>query len=237
MAAPAPSRTTQVLCVALLCLIWGSTWLVIREGLEDLPPFTSAALRFGLAALVMAALAPSLARREGGGRPPLALVLAMGGLNFAASYGIVYWAETRLPSGVVSVLWAVFPMTLGLVGHRMLPGERLAGRQWGGIALGLVGVVLLFRTDLAAMGPGAVGAGAVLLLSPVAAALGTALIKRDGAGVSSVLLNRDGMALGSVLLAGLALGWERDEPLRWTATAVGSVLYLSLLGTVVTFGL
>jgi drug/metabolite transporter (DMT)-like permease len=60
-----------VLLIALLCLVWGSTWIVIAGGLRDLPPFTSAAARFVVAALVMSAIAPALGRREGGSIPPL----------------------------------------------------------------------------------------------------------------------------------------------------------------------
>ena len=49
----------------------------------------------------------------------------MGVLNFAVCYGIVYWTETILPSGLVCVLWAVFPMMMAFLGHQCLPGERL----------------------------------------------------------------------------------------------------------------
>lgn len=226
-----------MLCVSLLCLIWGSTWLVIREGLRDLPPFTSAGARFAVAAAVMALLARRLAAREGGAAPGLRITLALGGLCFGASYGIVYWTETRLPSGLVSVLWAVFPMLMAAAGHVALPGERLRPRQWTGFAAGFAGVVVLFRTDLAAIGPGAVSAGAVLLLSPLVSAVGTVVVKREGAGVSSLLLNRNGMALGAVLLLALAAATERDAPARWSGAAVASVLYLAIAGTVVTFGL
>ena len=104
---PAPSRSTLALCVAVLCLAWGSTWIVISKGLEDLPPFTSVSVRFALAASVMALLARRLGQREGGERPPRKLVLAMGCLNFGCSYGIVYWSQQHLPSGLVSLLWAV----------------------------------------------------------------------------------------------------------------------------------
>jgi len=219
-----------------MSLVWGSTWVVIAEGLDDLPPFTSAAVRFAVAALVMALVAHLLAAREGGSPPPRHLVLVQGALNFAASYGIVYWAETRLPSGLVSVLWAVFPMMMAGVGHVLLPGERLRGRQWLGMAVGLIGVAVLFRTDLARI-EGAGVVGLVLLLSPLVSAVGTGLVKRDGADVNSMLLNRNGMLLGALLLGTLAFALERDAPARWTPSAVASIAYLALMGTCLTFGL
>ena len=233
----APSRLTILLCMALLCLIWGSTWLVIREGLKDLSPFTSAGVRFALAAAVMALIAPAIARREGGRRPTPRLTLVMGLFNFAGSYGIVYWSETLLPSGLVSVLWSVFPMMMAVAAHLALPGERLLARQWLGFVVGFLGVVLLLARDVAAIGGEALVAALVLLGSPLAATLGTTYVKKHGARVSSALLNRDAMAVGAAALLACALLSERGAPMHWSAPAVWSVVYLAIPGTVVTFGL
>lgn len=233
----APGRLAVGLTVAVLCAIWGSTWLVIKTGLRDLPVLSGAALRFSLAALVLAAIAPALGRREGGGRPPRWLALCMGTLNFAISYGVVYVAETVLPSGLASVLWAVFPLLTAAVGHHVLRGERLGARQWAGSALALVGVGVLFATDLRGIGLHAVGAGALLLISPLAAAVGQVVIKRHGAAYSATLLNRDAMFVGAAILWLAALPFESLADARWTATAIGSVLYLAVFGTAVTFGL
>ncbi|MGH7149815.1 MAG: EamA family transporter, partial [Planctomycetota bacterium] len=155
----------MLLLTGLLCLIWGSTWVVIQEGLDDLPPLTSAAARFIVAAGGMTLLAAALGRREGGKSPTFRLSLVLATTNFAFSYAIVYWSETRLPSGLVSVLWAVYPMLQALLGHRYLPGERLDRAQFLGFGLGFLGVALLFVTDLRSIGPEAAPAGAVLLLS------------------------------------------------------------------------
>lgn len=232
----APPRSLLVGGVILLSLIWGSTWVVIAWGLEDLPPVTAAAARFSLAAFVLLLLAPKLARLEGGGAPPLHLVLTVGVLNFTVSYGIVYWAEQYLLSGLVSVLWAVFPLMMGVGGHLYLPGERLRGVQWLGLLAGFIGVGILFATDLSVTRQTWL-VGAVLLLSPLACTLGTLQLKRHGGGVSSALLNRGAMSVGAVLLAILAWVTESDEPIQWTGKAIGSVVYLSLAGTVMTFGL
>jgi drug/metabolite transporter (DMT)-like permease len=231
-----PSPLAIFLLTALLCLIWGSTWVVIRTGLEDLPVFGSAAARFTLAAACMSGLGALFAEREGGARPGWRLSLALGTLNFAVSYGIVYWSETRLPSGLVSVLWAVFPMLQAVAGHLFLPGERLAAGQVAGFGLGFLGVVALFATDLRGLGAGAVPAGLVLLLSPFVSALGTTYVKRHGAGTSSLLLNRNAMWIGAALLWGVALATE-PQTFHWTGSALFSLLYLALFGTVVAFGL
>ena len=237
MARRSPQPLVLFLLAALLCLIWGSTWVVIEGGLEDLPPFGSAALRFALAALGMSALAHLFAEREGGGPPTLGLTLVLGTLNFGVSYGIVYWSETKLPSGLVSVLWAVYPMLQAISGHFALPSERLGLAQLSGFVVGFLGVASLFLTDLRAIGPEAVASGAVLLVSPLVSAIGTTYVKKHAAGTSSLRMNRNAMWLGAAWLAAVAFATERDESMTFTRGAVFSVLYLSLCGTVVAFGL
>src|SRR5690606_25893154 len=151
--------------------------------------------------------------------------------------GIVYWSETRLPSGLVSVLWGVYPLLQAAAGHVALPGERLTRSQALGFVLGFAGLNTLFLADLDALGPGAPAAGPVLLFSPVVTAAGTTYVKRHGARTSSVLLNRNGMWIGAGLLWIAALATERDAPLEVDAAAVLSVLYLAVVGTVVSFGI
>ncbi len=232
-----PGRVTVALIVGLLCLIWGSTWLIIKSGLAELPVLSSAAARFTLAALVLSLLAPRLRRAEGGASPTAWLSLAMGLLNFAVPYGIVYTVETVLPSGLTSVLWAVFPMMTAALAHVWLPGERLRPRQWLGMAVGLGGVAVLFATDLRSLGPEAVALGALLLVSPLSSAVGQVVVKRHGAKTSASVLNRNGMVVGALALWLVALPTE-SAPTTWPSTgALGSVVYLALIGTVVTFGL
>ena len=226
-----PSTWLVTSLIGLLCLIWGSTWIVIQEGLEDLPPMTSAGVRFLVAAVIVSALAPWLRHREGGETPRAFVWVTVGAISFALSYGIVYWSETRLPSGIVAVLWSLFPMCMAICGHLFLPGERLGRLQWGGFLIGLLGVALLFMTDLREFGPEGIPTALVLCLSPIVSALATTVLKRYG----SVLVSRNAMWLGALLLLGAAAAAERDVDVQWTGQAIGSVAYLAIAGTVVTF--
>jgi len=233
-----PSSLTVTGLVALLCAIWGSTWIVIRSGLDaKLPPFTSAAARFVVAALAMTLVTALMRKREGGANPAVWLWVTLGTLNFFGSYSIVYWTETLLPSGLVALLWGVFPMLSALSGHFFLVGERLRLPHWIGFGFGLVGLALLFLTDVARFGPEGIPAAAVLLLSPIVSTIGNTAAKHSGQGVSSLALNRNGMALGAVLLSALAFATEDPLAVEWNAQAVFTVAYLALAGTVLTFGL
>jgi drug/metabolite transporter (DMT)-like permease len=232
----APSATVTHALLAMLCLIWGSTWLVIKVGLRDIPPFTGAAARFAIAFVCTAALAHALARREGGTRPPRSVVLAHGLCQFALNYGLVYVGETILPSGIVALLWSVFPLFVGLGGHFVLKTEALSRQKWLGVLIAFAGVATLFATDLARIDSRAVTMGLLVLLAPLSVSASTLLIKHRASGASSLLLNRDAMLVGAAALAGAAFALESPASVRLTWVAVWSVLYLSLVGTVLTFG-
>lgn len=230
-----PGPLVANLVIALLCLIWGSTYLVIREGLEDLPAFSSAALRFTLAAAGFLGVSAALRRREGGTPPPWWLVVSFGVLNFAVPYAVIYWTERVIPSGLAAVLFAVFPMMMAALGHLFLPGETLRGPQWLGFLVGFLGVAVLFHVDLRSIGPDALGLGVLYLVAPLTSAVGQVFVKRQGAGMSSLLLTRYGLMVGAALLWCL-VPLEQGASTTWTPKAIFSVAYLAIIGTVVTFG-
>jgi drug/metabolite transporter (DMT)-like permease len=232
-----PSAALVYSLMGVVALVWGSTWLVIKRGLETLPPLFGAGARFVLAGAVMAALVPWLARREGGGRPPLGVVAAHALCQFVLNFALVYVSETILPSGLVSVLWSIFPLSMALTGHFVTKAERLAGGQWVGVLVALGGIVVLFATDIASISSRAVGMGLLLLLGPLSVTFSTTLIKRRASGASSAILNRDSMLSGGVALCALSFIFERGEPARFTPVAIGSIIYLALLGSVLTFGI
>lgn len=237
MEAPrAPSPLATALLMAMLSLIWGTSWLVIKIGLQDIPPFTGAALRFAIAGSCMIGVARMFSAREGGGRAPVAVVIAHGACQFGLNYGLVYVSQTVIPSGMVAVIWAVFPLFIALGEHFVIGSQRLSGRKWLGIAVSFLGIATLFATDLRAVDSRAVPMGLLLLLAPFSVAASTLFFKHKAAGASSLLLNRDAMWIGAALLGACAFALERPLEVVWTTSALLSLLYLSLLASVVTFG-
>jgi drug/metabolite transporter (DMT)-like permease len=231
----APSPVSTVLLMVMMCFVWGTSWLAIKIGLKDVPPFTGATLRFLIAGTCMIGVARLLSAREGGARPPLSIVIVHGSCQFGLNYGIVYLCQTVIPSGMVAVLWAVFPLFIALGEHFIVGSQRLSGAKWLGIAVSFAGIATLFATDLRAVDARAVPMAALLLLAPLSVAASTLYIKQRASGMSSLLLNRDGMWLGAVLLGACALALEEPLAVVWTPSAVLSLLYLSLMASVLTF--
>ncbi len=225
----------RFLLLAALCFIWGSTWLAIKIGLHDVPPFLGASIRFFLAAAILLILAraqrvpfPLSARAHAG-------LLAVGLGSFGLSYGVVYWGEQYLPSGLTAVLFATHPLLVMILAHFVIEAEPVTARRATGILLGLAGVVLVFRSDLALIHPRAPLAAGVLMLSPLAAAVSNVGIKRFGTHLHVYNLTLLPMTYGAVALLAVSLLTEDPGAARWTPAAVGSIAYLAVFGSVTAF--
>ncbi len=217
-----------------MCLIWGSTWLVIRWGLTDMPPLTSLVGRLVVAWLALAAITPALQRRAPALAPPHWLSVSTGTLSFALSYTVVYYTETIIPSGLAAVLWATYPLFLAILARFFL-GEKLGFQKAIGLLVAFAGIVTLFGTDVPALGTGALAAGLIFLVSPLSAAINTVIVKTHAKGTSSAILTRNALFVGACETAVLALLFENTAQTEWTARAVVSVTYLAILGTAVGF--
>jgi drug/metabolite transporter (DMT)-like permease len=223
---------------AILTLVWGTTWAAIRVALEGIPPLTGVAVRFGFAGVLLIALA--LAR----GIPIAATgrerrIWAVNAVfSFGISYGLVYWAEQRVPSGLAAVVFATFPLWVAILGHLALPGEPLTARRAGAVLLGIAGIGLLFSEDFGRLGgPGTLGAAAILLAAPLASAVANVYQKRFGAGIPAVPIAGGSMLLSAIVLGPVAWLSERHRPIAWTWEPWTATLYLAVAGSALTFTL
>ena len=234
MSSPNSGRLRAAFIV--LTLIWGSTWAVIRLGLEGIPPLTGVALRFAIAGAILLVLIPRFGVRFTWSREELGLWAVNGLLSFTASYTIVYWAEQHIPSGLAALLFATYPLFVAVIAHFALPGERLGWRASGGILLGFAGVAVIFSDDLQLLGGANVREVAlVMLLSPIVSAVATVAVKRWGAGIHPLSLTAVPMLLTAAVVGTLALALERGATLVFDLRSVGSLLYLAVFGSAVTF--
>ena len=184
----------------MLCLIWGSTWLVIKVGYGGLGPFNVAAVRFLIAGAVLMAIVPLLRARWPSTRTEWPLVAWVGLVLFAADYGLIYWGEQFLDSGMTSILFALLPLvTIGFA-HLYVPGDRITSRKLAGTVLAFVGIVALFggriRIDPAGLGP-----MLAIVASTVCAAAAGVATKRHGATLHPAALNAPAMLIGAAALA------------------------------------
>ena len=230
------SRLLTAAALALLIFIWGTTWAAIRIGLEGLPPFTGVSIRFAIAAAVLMLVAYWRRWPLGSGARTRSLWLVNAALSFCVSYGVVYWAEQWVPSGLAAVLFSTFPLFVAVMAHWWLPGERLRPPAMVGILLGFLGVLVIFSEDLSSLAGQEVRlAAAVFLISPLVSAIANVVVKRFGAGLHPVSLTAVPMALTAGVMGALAAVVEGGEGIDLGPASTAALLYLSIFGTAVTF--
>jgi drug/metabolite transporter (DMT)-like permease len=218
---------------ALLVLIWSSTWVAIKIGLEDVPPLLSAGIRFAIAGAGLLALAKALRRPL---KTDVALVATLALLPFAAAYGLIYWGEQYVPSGLAAVLFGVMPLYSALIAAVALTDEPLSPRLLAGIAVAIGGLALAFGESIA-LGDAkwALLAATACALAPLASAIGNVAIKLRAQRLDPIALNGWAMLGGGVLLLAASVLAEDWGTAVFTDKAVGSIAYLAVIGSAVPF--
>ena len=240
MTLPRPSAgTLAVIGVVVCALIWGTTWYGITLQLGTVDTIASIVWRFGLAGLALFAVCAVM-------RQPLLLSRAQhlaaagqGAFAFSISYSFTYAAEGHVASAIVAVVFASLTF-LNLVLFRLKEGQRASPAAWGAALLGIAGVAVLSGGEILGAGldrGAALGVG-LALIATTASAFGNYFAWRGQQRGSAALPSTAwAMAYGTGLLAlyGLATGVEFTiEP---TVRYIGSLLYLSLFGSVIAFGI
>lgn len=220
----------------LLCCIWGSTWLFIKLGLEDLPPITFAGIRFLIASAILFGIIAvrriSLPRR----RSDWLLLAITGVLAFTLNYGLLFWGEQYISSGLAALLQATIPAFGLVIAHFYLPGERMTPAKILGVVMGVAGVGVIFSNQLSVAGSGALAGSAALVLSSVCAAYSNVLVKARGQHLDPAILASGQMLCGFLPL--LLIGIPREgNPFnfRWTPMALVALFYLAIIGSVTAF--
>jgi drug/metabolite transporter (DMT)-like permease len=218
---------------AMNVVIWSSTWVTIKIGLEDVPPLLGAGLRFALAGGGLLLLARLLGRRLSTDAL-LATLLAL--LPIAGTYGLIYWGEQYVPSGLAAVLFGVMPLYSATIASVALADEPLRARLIAGIAVAIGGLAIAFGESLAlGHAKWALLAATACAIAPLAAAIGNVAIKRRGQALDPIVLNGWAMLGGGALLLAASAPAENWAQAAWTAQAVGSIGYLAIIGSAVPF--
>ncbi|HUA15417.1 MAG TPA: EamA family transporter [Verrucomicrobiae bacterium] len=239
MEASVHPRTWKLLVAfSIIYFVWGSTFLAIRIGVREVPPFLLAGLRFVAAGGILYGWmrlkgTPSPTRREWGGATLLAILI------FVLDYGLLFWAEQRVPSGVAAVMMATIPafMTLSEIG--ILKTQRLTMRLGLALAVGLAGVVVLVMRSMSLDGAPVDPRGAVaLIVAAISWSIGSALTRKVPLPSAKTMSSGAQMLAGGVLLTLTAalLGefrgfqWQSVSGKAWLALA-----YLTVAGSVVAY--
>jgi drug/metabolite transporter (DMT)-like permease len=223
-----------ILAFALVYLFWGSTYLGIDIAVQSIPPALMCAVRFSIAGVVMLAVCALTGRKVWYSPKQIALAAVVGLLLLMGGNLTLSWAELVVPSGLAALIVAITPLWFLVLDSLLLGDHHISGRGKAGLALGILGLLVLFYPQLTsstALSRKELWASVSLIGGSFSWALGSVLSKRWQSGVdvfSGTAWQVTAAGVGNFILA-LALG--DLSRVVWTARGIGATLYLVVCGS------
>ena len=216
---------------ALMCSIWGTTWLGIKVSLQYVPPIAGAGLRFIIAGIVMYAFAAMQHKIVPARQVPWKLVLVLAAFLFGLNYILTYTAETHVSSGLTAVLFGVTPFFMFGLGHYLI-GERTSGLTWVGAVLAFGGVAAI---SLGADMHGSIWYALAAIGSALSSAFANVYAKRHAHNDPRITLP-PAMLLAGLAVTAVGFATEHVDSVRaFSLPSWGVLLYLAIAGSCIAF--
>jgi drug/metabolite transporter (DMT)-like permease len=240
-------RWKTLLAFGIIYFVWGATFFAIRVGVSEVPPFLFCAMRFLAAGVLVYSWAISRGERAPSGRQWISVFL-LAFLIFAVDYGLLFWAEQRVPSGIAAVILATIPAFMALAEIVILRTQRLTFRLAAALVAGIAGVAILMipSTEFGNLGslgklggaPINTAGAAALIIGALSWSVASALSRKLTLPASKVMSSGAQMLAGGIWLTMIAAvrGEFRGFHLLHVYNAAWlALLYLVFLGSIVAF--
>ena len=225
-----------LLAFAIIYLVWGSTFLAIRVGVHEVPPFLLAAMRFTVAGLVLFGWMVAKGERLPNGRQ-WGSVLLIATVIFVCDYGLLFWAEQTVPSGIAAVMLAMIPVFMALSEIVFLRTQRLTVRLALALLIGICGVAVLMSHSLYLGGAAIETKGAVaLIVGSLSWAVASVLSRVLPLPESKAMSSGAQMLTGGLLLTVVAAGvgeFRGFHPESVSRGAWFALVYLIVAGSII----
>lgn len=218
---------------AVLCLIWGSTWLAIRVVVRDVPPLEAAAVRFLAGAVLLLVLALAQKRSWPQTRSQWNALVVLSLTIMAVPYGLLFWAEQYVTSSMTAVLFSAMPLLVALFTPLMMH-KTVPRRAVFALLVAFGGLLMLFSSGLAASGRGVLG-GLAVLLAVTLSSWSVVYAKGRLQQVDAVISTGLQLLFGSVALFWATWAMESHQRAFWTRNAVSAMAFLIVFGSCAAF--
>jgi len=229
-------RWKTLLAFAIIYFVWGSTFLAIRIGVREVPPLLLAAMRFFLAGLFLYAWVAARGERQPTRRQwGAAALLAF--FVFVCDYGLLFWAEQRVPSGIAAVMLALIPVFMALSEIIFLGTQKLTWRLGLALTVGLGGVSVLMSRSVNLGGTPIDRMGALaLIVASLSWSVSSVLTRKVPLPESKMMSSGAQMLAGGALLFLLAAGLGEFRGFQFREVSRGAwfaLLYLIVAGSII----
>lgn len=220
---------------ALICLLWGSTWLAIRIGLDSLTPVFSAGLRFSAATIFFFVLMKIRGVRIQTDSRSVKLYIIMGFFSFVIPFGLVYWAEQFIASGLTSVLFASFPFWVIIFSYFAIPQDKIGPYKLVGVIMGFIGNYVIFSRSISFNLSDDLWGMIAITTSAIMQGGVAVVIKKYGKSLNPLSMNLVPVFIAGISMLIIGFLFEDLSTIKFDTGAIFSVLYLAFFGTVLTF--
>jgi drug/metabolite transporter (DMT)-like permease len=233
-----PRAWKVLLAFAVIYFVWGSTFLAIRVGVREVPPFLLAGMRFLVAGIILYGWmrvrgAPSPTAREWGAASLLAILI------FLLDYGLLFWAERRVPSGIAAVMMATIPVFMAIAEIIFLRTQRLTLRLGLALLTGLAGVAVLVGHSIElGQAPVDTAGACALIIAAISWSVAACLTRRMPLPADKAMSSGAQMFAGGVLLTLMAALLGEFRGFHVQAVSRGAWLalaYLIMAGSIIGF--
>ena len=217
----------------LTCALWSTVWVFIKLGVADVPPVTFAAYRLFVALLLLVPI--TAARRVALPRDPRDWVLigGTGVLLLGVNYALLYWGMQFVSSGLAAVLQALTPVFGMVFAHVLLARERMTPLKVAALAVGIVGVAVIFADQLRFAGWRSLWGSSAVLAGAMFVAFAYVVMKKFARDLDPSIITAGQMLAALLPLSAFGFIVEGSPlAIRWTATAAAALLYLVLVGSI-----
>jgi drug/metabolite transporter (DMT)-like permease len=164
------------------------------------------------------------------------MLAGTGVLAFALNYGLIFWGEQYISSGLAALLQATIPAFGLVIAHLHLPAERMTPLKLLGVVLGVAGVGVIFSNQLTFAGPKALAGSVALVISSICVAYSNVLVKAYAKNIEPTVIAGSQMFFGLFPLAIVGFATEGNPGnFHWTRMAIISLFYLAIVGSVIAF--
>lgn len=232
-----PEKFKIPIAYAIICLLWGSTWLAIKVGVEELSPAFSAGIRFLIAAVLIYLIAKYRRLKISYDAESMKLYLILAFFSFSIPFGLVYWAEQFVPSGLASILFGIFPFFVIFFSTIIIPDQKPNVMQVIGAVLGFAGIFVIFSEQLIINLDLDLYFWGMIAIAFSAAMQGWVAvhIKKHSLKINPLTMNFLPLLIAGTVMTLIGLIFEWDYDWNFSGKAISSVAYLAVFGTIGTF--
>lgn len=224
------------LALAAVCLIWGTTYLALRIAVLHFPPFLFSAIRQTIAGLILAGSVLAFMKIKFPSKQHLIRQAIGGFFLMTLGNGLVAWGEVHIPSSIAAIICSLMPLMVILINLSINRDEKPNLPIAIGVALGLVGIVMIFGEHLNEFSTPGYTLGIISIFGAVISwAAGSIWIKKHNADSNPFLNAGLQMLFGGLFMLPASLVFDDLSNVSWSPEAGWSMLYLIVFGSIIAY--